>query len=198
MDPINEAIEEINSLGPGETFTYTAIAKKYGVVRSTLTRRHKGETASSATQHANTQKLTPQQELELVSYIEQLTARRLPPIREMVQNFASAIAKEPVSESWVTRFLTRHGISITPRWSTGMDRDRHHADSENKYQLFFQLLIEVIEKYDIEPRHTYNMDEKGFLIGVIGRSKRIFSKAMWDRKEVIVALQDGNREWITL
>ncbi|KAF1952826.1 hypothetical protein CC80DRAFT_537882 [Byssothecium circinans] len=27
------------------------------------------------------------------------------------------------------------------------------------------------------------MDEKGFLIGVIGRSKRIFSKAMWDSKE---------------
>jgi hypothetical protein len=42
------------------------------------------------------------------------------------------------------------------------------------------------------------MDEKGFLIGVIGRSKRIFSKAMWDSKEVRAALQDGNREWITL
>jgi hypothetical protein len=53
MDPINEAIEEINSLGPGETFTYTGIAKKYGVVRSTLTRRHKGETASATTQYAN-------------------------------------------------------------------------------------------------------------------------------------------------
>jgi hypothetical protein len=42
------------------------------------------------------------------------------------------------------------------------------------------------------------MDEKGFLIGVIGRSKRIFSKAMWDQKEVIAALQEGSREWITL
>jgi hypothetical protein len=42
------------------------------------------------------------------------------------------------------------------------------------------------------------MDEKGFLIGIIGRSKRIFSKAMYNRKEVREALQDGNREWITL
>jgi hypothetical protein len=55
-----------------------------------------------------------------------------------------------------------------------------------------------MEEYNIEPRHTYNMDEKGFLTGVIGRSKRIFSKAMWDRGEVKSALQDGNREWMTI
>ncbi|KAF1959163.1 hypothetical protein CC80DRAFT_514467 [Byssothecium circinans] len=67
-----------------------------------------------------------------------------------------------------------------------MDRVRHQADSGK------------IEGYDIEPRHTYNMDEKGFLTRVIGRSKRIFSKAMWDRGEVKLALQDGNREWITI
>jgi hypothetical protein len=64
--------------------------------------------------------------------------------------------------------------------------------------LNFQLLAEKIEEYDIEPRHAYNVDGKGFLIGVIARSKRIFSKAMWDRREVRAALQDGNREWITL
>ena len=42
------------------------------------------------------------------------------------------------------------------------------------------------------------MDEKGFLIGITGRSKRVFSKRMWDRKEVTTSLQDGSREWITL
>jgi hypothetical protein len=34
MDPINAAIEEIESLGPGKTFSYQNIAKKYGVVLS--------------------------------------------------------------------------------------------------------------------------------------------------------------------
>ena len=33
-----------------------------------------------------------------------------------------------------------------------------------------------ITKKDIQPKQTYNMDEKGFLIGLIGRSKRIFSR----------------------
>ena len=42
------------------------------------------------------------------------------------------------------------------------------------------------------------MDEKGFLIGVLNRSKRVFSRRMWEQKEVKAALQDGSRAWITL
>jgi hypothetical protein len=41
------------------------------------------------------------------------------------------------------------------------------------------------------------MDEKGFLIGVVSRIKRIFSKEMYDKGKLRSALQDGNREWIT-
>lgn len=40
MDPIEAAIEAIESLDLGEPFSYTKIAAKFGVVRSTLTRRH--------------------------------------------------------------------------------------------------------------------------------------------------------------
>jgi hypothetical protein len=41
------------------------------------------------------------------------------------------------------------------------------------------------------------MDGKGFLLGRTLRSKRIFSKQLWEQKKVTQALQDGNREWIT-
>ena len=75
-----------------------------------------------------------------------------------------------------------------------MDRVRQQADSGDTYRQFFQLLSGKIEEYDIEPSHMYNMDEKGFIIGIIGRNKRIFTKAMWNREEVTAALQDGNRE----
>jgi hypothetical protein len=60
------------------------LQKKFGVVRSTLTRRHQAIAVPHNTKILNQQKLTQQQELELVSYIEQLTACRLPPIREMI------------------------------------------------------------------------------------------------------------------
>jgi hypothetical protein len=42
------------------------------------------------------------------------------------------------------------------------------------------------------------MDEKGFLIGIVGRSKRIFSKRMWNKKEVQASLRDGSRKFLTL
>jgi hypothetical protein len=138
------------------------------------------------------QKLNPQQEAELVKYIEGLTARRLRPTWEMVQNFASTIAKEDVGKCWVTRFINRHKKDIESHWTAGMDRDRHKANSGERYRLFFQLLHQKMDEYKIQPQHSYNIDKKGFLIGVIRRSKRLFSKAMWDSKEVREALQDRN------
>ncbi|KAF1972831.1 hypothetical protein BU23DRAFT_388559, partial [Bimuria novae-zelandiae CBS 107.79] len=108
------------------------VAKKYGVSRLTLMRRHHAITQPHALKIINQQKLAPQQEAELIKYIEGLTARYLPPIREMIRNFASIIAKEPVSESWVTRFINRHSIHLTSRWATGMDSNRHQADSGDK------------------------------------------------------------------
>jgi hypothetical protein len=46
-----------------------------------------------------------------------------------------------------------------------------------KYELYFELLEEKIQKYDLEPSEIYNMDEKGFMLGHLGRSKPIFDKA---------------------
>jgi hypothetical protein len=79
-----------------------------------------------------------------------------------------------------------------------MDSKRYAADSEAKYSLYFNLLHQKIEEYVIDARHTYNMDEKGFMIGITGRLKRVFSKAIWAAKRVRELLQDGSREWITL
>jgi hypothetical protein len=140
MAPIDDALTALESLQPGEKFSYRKIAKEYDVDRSTLTRRHQAITQSHASKIINQQKLTLQQEIELVKYIEGLIARHLPPIREMVQSFASTIAKEPVSESWVTRFINKHSIHLISHWTTGMDSNRHQADSGVKYSLYFNLL----------------------------------------------------------
>ncbi|KAF2742948.1 DDE-domain-containing protein [Sporormia fimetaria CBS 119925] len=116
----------------------------------------------------------------------------------MIRNFASQVAKNSISDSWVTRFIKRHSIHLISQWTAGMDNNRHKADSETKYSLYFDLLRHKITEYNIEARHTYNMDEKGFLIGIISRSKRVFSRRMWEEKEVRAAIQDGSCEWITL
>ena len=79
-----------------------------------------------------------------------------------------------------------------------MDRNRHQADSYEKYKLYFNLLHSKMQEYKVEAENVYNMDEKGFMIGTIGRSKRVFSKQSWDAKSVRQAIQDGSREWITV
>ncbi|EDU45948.1 conserved hypothetical protein [Pyrenophora tritici-repentis Pt-1C-BFP] len=70
-----------------------------------------------------------------------------------------------------------------------MDRTRHLADSESKYRLYFELLHQKITEYYLEARDIYNMDEKGFLISIIGKSKRIFSRRQWDKKEELAAFK---------
>jgi hypothetical protein len=176
MAPIDEAIADLESREPGEQYTLREVAEKWGVNRSTLGRRWRRVTGPREVKHAHQQALSPQEELELVRYIEGLTKRGLPPTREMIQNFSSAVAYQQLSESWVTRFIHRHKLELISKWASAMDRTRHLADSESKYRLYFELLSQKITQYNLEARDIYNMDEKGFLLGVVGRSKRIFSK----------------------
>jgi hypothetical protein len=195
---MDEALKEIAQLDPAEEIPYTRIAKKHGVVRSTLARRWERQTQPHATKILNQQKLNPQQEEELAKYIEKLTERHLAPTREMIQNFGESIAKQKLSQAWVTRFIHRNQHHFTTRWTTAMDANRHAADSGDKYRQYFDLLEQKIVRYDVKPENTYNMDEKGFMIGHVGRSKRVFSKRKYMKKQYRQSLQDGNREWVTL
>jgi transposase-like protein len=99
MAPIDDAIAAIDARESEDDSTLTEIADKLGVDRSTLGRRCKGATTTQEAGYASQQKLNPQQELELVAYIEELTKRALPPTRAMIRNFALEVAKERVLES---------------------------------------------------------------------------------------------------
>jgi hypothetical protein len=195
MNPIQEAIREIESRDPGEQFSYQQIAKKYGVERTTLMRRHKHQNDDYGVRN---QSLHPEREAELVQYIETLTERRLPPTRTMIQQFASQLAGKPVSESWVTRYLRRHPNHLISRSGKAMAKERTKADSGAKYSLYFKLLHEKIEEYNIQPINIFNMDEKGFQLGRVGSTKRIFSRRLYEQKGARQALEDGSTEWITV
>jgi hypothetical protein len=93
-------------------------------------------------------------------------------------NFASAVAQEPVSQSWVTRFINKYSIHLISQYSAGMDADRHNADFYSKYELYFNLLQRKIAEYKVDAEHTYNMDEEGFMIGFISRQKHMLNRRM--------------------
>jgi hypothetical protein len=198
MSSIEAAIAAIESLEPGEKFSYRQIAQQYRCSRVALAKRHQGLATSRATQAQNQQSLPPQQEQELIRYIKRLTEQGLPPTQAMIQNFASQIAHRELGVHWVDCFVKQYPEQLISKWTTAMDNSRHKADSGSKYSLYFNLLRKKTDQYHVEARQIYNMNEKGFMLGVVGRSKRIFSRTSYKERKRKSTIQDGSREWITL
>jgi hypothetical protein len=114
-----------------------------------------------------------------LTYIERLNERHLLPTRTMIKNFASEIARKEPSDSWDTDFLHRNRDHLISQWATSRDSDRHKADSWGNYKQYFDLMHRKMTRYSIVAENTYNTDEKGFAIGKIFKSKRIFSKPLY-------------------
>jgi transposase-like protein len=98
-DPILDAAAAIDAQEPEEQPSYRAAADAFGVNKDTLRRRHKGQTRSYAGDAKQRMLLSPQQEIQLVQYIETLSARSILPTRTIIANYASALAKWEVSDS---------------------------------------------------------------------------------------------------
>jgi hypothetical protein len=197
MEPIDQAIAYLKSLEIGEKVNITQVAKTYGVDRSTLSRRYRGLNQSRESRQESQRLLNKQQSDELIKWINRLTDRGLPPTLPMLSNFAKELSGKEPGKNWAGRWIKAHSDKLVLRFSTGLDVQRKRADSAYKYSLYFELLARKIEQYEISPEQIYNMDEKGFMIGITTRSKRIFSRRQYEQGSLKQHLQDGNREWIT-
>jgi hypothetical protein len=100
MAPIDNAIADLELTEEGADFALTQITDRHGVNRSTLSKRWRGLTGSQSDGYAQQQLLNPKQEDELARYIEDLTAKLLPPTRQMIRNFSSEISCIYVGEAW--------------------------------------------------------------------------------------------------
>jgi hypothetical protein len=198
MPGINDALQQIANLKPGEKLSYRKIARDTRCNRLTLARRHQGLQADRDTKNLNQLKVSPQQEDELVRYIISPNERHSPPTRAMIIQFVRGLAKVEVSQTWVAHFLRRHRDLDTNRYTNPMASVRHAADNYDKYRSYFDVLEQKMAEYDILPSNTYNMDEKGFMAGKLTKQKRVFSKAFWTRNHAKQSSEDGSREWITL
>jgi hypothetical protein len=79
-----------------------------------------------------------------------------------------------------------------------MEAVRHHADNYNTYSKHFALLDHKIAERDILPKNTYNMDEKGFMVGVSGRRVRMFDKLLYGLRQYKQSTHDGGRALVML
>ncbi|KJZ70519.1 hypothetical protein HIM_10105 [Hirsutella minnesotensis 3608] len=195
MAPIDEALEFLKSC---DTVNYAKTARQFNCDETTLRRRHQGKQRSR--QDADglyKSRLSKQQERDLVAYIRKLSSRGIPPTLPMIKSFAQDIAKIEVGKDWPYSFVRRNSDELGCTWFVGFDIARKRADIASRYRAYYELIREKIEKYNILPCNTYNVDEKGFLLGIINRTKRVFSVRAKKQGKLIGSAQDGNRSWIT-
>ena len=98
LDRIPEAIADLDTQ---EVPNVRETARKYGVVRKTLGNRWQGKTTSIAEAVSKTrQALTNTQEKALISIINKLTKRRIPPTSAIIKNLTEEIRGAPVRKNW--------------------------------------------------------------------------------------------------
>ena len=191
------ALEALRSVKPGEKPNIALAARTYGVNASQLSKRFQGVSGSKEAQYNNQQLLSNEQSATLIRYINRLTENGLPPTHTMLANFAADITGKRPGKNWVTRWVKAHKDEVISRYSLGLDSDRKKADSAWRYTLYFELIGRKIKQYNLSADQIYNMDEKGFLLGITTKEKRIFSRHSYEQGKLKQHLQDRSREWIT-
>ena len=126
MGSIDAAIDDLASQSAPNI---AATATKHDVDRSTLSRRWRGKTGSREDHVDSMSLLTKQQQKNLVSYINKLTERGIPPTHAMIRNFAYDICGKWPGKNWVYRFVQAHEKVLKSGYLFGVDLSRKKADN---------------------------------------------------------------------
>jgi len=156
----------------------------YKINRFTLSRRWNKVTRSREESYDLMQFLNTIQLKALIKYINDLTERGLPPMVAMVENIAAKIIGRQPGHNWLTCWLAAYKDKLKLGYLALINIARKKANLVLYYSLYFKLLGRKIAEYNILPKNTYNMDEKGFLIGYLKKLRRIFSKSAFNSSRV--------------
>jgi hypothetical protein len=144
MDPMNHnaRIEAaIADLESQERVNYAAAARKWGVERTTLAKRYRGETGTieEATSYSR-KKLNSIQEEALIGHVNKLTDRGIPPTPQILINIAEELAKTKLGPNWVARFCKRYRSRLASEYLRKIDHKRKVADNSRYFRKFFDTV----------------------------------------------------------
>ncbi|KAF2228345.1 hypothetical protein EV356DRAFT_458426, partial [Viridothelium virens] len=84
--------------------------------------------------------LSQQQERALVSYINKLSQRGIPPTLKLTRNLAENIAKTTVGKNWLLWFIKQHYTELDSLYLTSFKLSQKRADSYQHLSLYFDLV----------------------------------------------------------
>ena len=85
------------------------------------------------------------------------------------------MADRKVGKNYISRFVERYRDKLDSRYLDNLDLARHKSESRPSFERYFEDVEQLKERYNITLENTYNMDKKGFMIGQMQKSRRIFA-----------------------
>lgn len=186
------AIQEANG-----ALSISQAARRFVVPKSTLAARLRGQ-RDQESYGCSKQKLTPEEETSLEAWVLQLQAWGWPPRVSQLRDMAHELLRgkddnTKLGANWITWYLSRHP-GLKSKYSRTLVQERFLAEDPVIFHEWFELYNSVKAEYGILDKDTYNMDEKGFMMGVAESAKVVFSK---HERQAFVR-HCGNREWASL
>lgn len=188
------ALEAIKNDGK---LSLRAAAKLYNVPPTTLRRRRDGHAAKSDAP-SKLKKLTELEEEVIVRYIIELDTRAFPPRLCGVEDMANHLLRErdapPVGKLWAHRFVKRQP-QLRTRFTRRYDYQRAKCEDPKIIGGWFALVQNTKAKYGILDEDVYNLDETGFMMGMIFPGMVVTTSDGFGKAKLA---QPGNREWATV
>lgn len=181
MDPASQRLAQ--PISPGVPRTYTALAKRSNVARSTLHHRAKGR-PSKEEKNERQQYLTPSEEKALVKFVLQMSSLGQPVRVKYIPSLAFSIAQhralasrpdKPPGKNWARSFEKRHPVLRAKR-AKALDWNRHPNNIRDKVADWFPKIEKVLHDPAILPCNVYNMDETGVMLSMQGSAKVLMSR----------------------
>ena len=193
IDQAQEAFEKAKG-----TISLNKIARQHGITASTLHYCITKAGGSAKVINQSRQRLSPKEETVLENYIRRLQRwgwpGRVEHIKEMAQELCKAKGDTKVlGINWIQKFLRRHP-EIKSKYIPPLDKERALAEDYSILNHWFELYHQIKQKHNVQDQDVYNIDEKGFMQGVVGKFRVMISRQ--EKKEHMT--QPSNREWVSI
>jgi hypothetical protein len=139
-------------------------AAEYDIPCNTLTDCWNG-TPTCYEGHAHELLLTPAQEEMFVDWIKVMGHWGIPFTATVIADYVADIISCDVSDSWVRCFKSRHP-ELKVKWTLTLERCCTSLLNLALVNEFYDLLEDILMKYQIPSENIYNMDEKGIQLGI--------------------------------
>jgi hypothetical protein len=193
-DQIQLALTDYES---GKIKSQNALAKMYGIPRSTLRNRINGMKQPRES-HESQQRLSAIQEEFLVKWIIEQDAQGFPPSHTRTREMATRILRLngdtlPLGKGWITNFIKRNS-SISSCIGRKIDSKRIQNSQPEQLQKFYEYFHRIQCDYGVELANIWNVDEHGIALGICANYKVI---AKSGKKHTLVQASE-NREWVSI